>query len=81
MGKRVNTAKAAELTGLTKYALYKRAQNGQVPAIWTSGLGKGRLLFDIEQLEEHLRKEAMNNTTPAPASNVIQYGQVRKVSE
>ncbi len=80
MGCRVGIKEAAVATGLTEYALRSGIRQGRFPHIRT-GLGCGKILLDMDLLEDCLKREALENTQPAAPSNVIPYGQLRRVAE
>lgn len=83
MGKRVTVQEASNITGLTDYALRSGIKQGRYPHIRT-GLGRGKILIDIDLLEQYLQQEAVNNVSSQrdnidnPA--VINYGQLRRVN-
>lgn len=66
---------AAAAVGLSCNALYWMARRGEVPHIRIGN----RYVFDIQQLEEHLRTMALNNVKKSESNNVVQYGILRKV--
>jgi excisionase family DNA binding protein len=80
MGRRVGIKEAAAITGLSEYTLRSGIKQNRFPHIRT-GLGSGKFLLDIELMEEYLRQEAKDNTMPAAQSNVIHYGQLRRIAE
>lgn len=55
----VSTRKASELTGVSATLLYKLCKEGRIPFI---RLGN-KFLFDVEQLTEALRSEALAAVT------------------
>lgn len=55
----VSTRKASELTGVSAQLLYKLCKEGKIPYI---RLGN-KFLFDVEQLREALRSEALAAVT------------------
>ncbi len=55
----VSTRKASELTGVSAQLLYKFCKEGKIPYI---RLGN-KFLFDVEQLREALRSEALAAVT------------------
>lgn len=55
----VSTRKASELTGVSAKLLYKLCKEGRIPFI---RLGN-KFLFDVEQLREALRSEALAAVT------------------
>jgi len=81
MSKRVTIAQAVEVIGLTEYTLRKGVAEARYPHIRTSGPGRGRILIDVELLESYLEQEAMNSTKKTDDVDVMNYGQLRRVSE
>ena len=79
MNKRVTIPQAVEITGLTEYTLRQGFKRGW-PHLRTGGPGKGKILVDIDLLEQYLAQEA-TGISAMPASSVSQYGQLRRVSE
>lgn len=80
MGKRMTVTEAATVTGLSEYAIRKGIRERRYPHIRT-GIGSGRIIIDIALLEAALEREALASTEPTPASNILQYGQMRRISE
>jgi len=62
-----------------KNAIRKGIKERRYPHIRT-GLGAGKILIDIDLLEEYLAQKARDNAT-CDKSNIINYGQLRRVSE
>lgn len=60
MGKRVTTKEAAQITGISEYSLTGMRKRGLLPYI-KIGYGKGRILYDIDLLQEALEKQAKQN--------------------
>ena len=77
MGKRATISEVSTLTGLSEYALRKGIREGRYPHIRT-GIGSGKILVDIELLEEYLAQEARDNAAYGQ-SEAVKYGQLRKV--
>lgn len=61
MGKRITMNEAIKATGLTRYALTQGIQQGKYPYIKVGKHGKGKILFDLELLEQYLKQEAIEN--------------------
>ena len=80
MSKRVTVTQAAKQTGLSEYAIRTGIKQGRIPHIRTSGF-KGKILLDIDLVEQSLRQEAINSTIDADNDNVkpIGYGTLRAV--
>jgi len=55
MGKRLGIKAAAEATGLSIWELRTGAKAGKYPSMRV-GLGAGKILFDIDMLNEHIKK-------------------------
>ena len=80
MGKRVTILQAVELTGLSEYALRTGIKQGKYPYIRV-GLGNGKILIDIDLLEQYLQQEAISNTQSNNlVTGVINFGKLRKVN-
>ena len=83
MGKKVSIPQASDITGLSAYALYKGIRERRYPHIRT-GLGSGRILIDVDLLEEYLHREAEHNASGdrlPTESNIVCYDQLRRVAE
>ena len=82
MGKRMTVLEASRETGLTPYTLRLGIKQGRYPHIRTGG-SSGKILIDIALLERALEREAMSNAGELGPKddNIIQYGQLRRVSE
>lgn len=75
MGKKVNIRLAAELTGLSQHEIRRGALSGRYPSMRIGG-ERGRLIFDIEILNEHIIKIMLNNLKQEEQES---YGSLRKV--
>lgn len=74
--RKVHTLKeAAAATGLAEWELRQGAKSGKYPAMRAGG-PKGKLLFDVELLEQAITRIMLSNTLPA-AEN--QPGTIRPV--
>lgn len=58
MAKKVSITEAAEATGLSVASLRRGVKSGRFPAIRAGSSETGKLLFDIEKLEQRLEQEA-----------------------
>lgn len=74
MGKKATIDMAHEITGLSKHFLRTGAKNGTLPAL-RCGI---KVIFDIEQLEDFLIKQAMSNVK-AEEKDDTQYGKLRRI--
>ena len=82
MGKRLTIKQAVEEIGLSEYVLRSGIASGRFPHIRTSGPGKGRILIDLDLMEQYLKQEAIDSTrVVAPADNIVNYGKLRRVAE
>ena len=81
MGKRVTIPQAAIATGLSEYVIRRGTTSGRFPHIRTSGLGKGRILVDIDLLEAALEREALDSTRPTAAAGILPFGQPKRIAE
>ena len=80
MNRRVTILQAVELTGLSEYALRTGIKQGKYPYIRV-GLGSGKILIDIDLLEQYLQQEAISNTQSNDlVAGVINFGKLRKVN-
>jgi hypothetical protein len=74
--RKVHTLKeAASATGLTEWELRQGAKSGKYPAMRAGG-SNGKLLFDVELLEQAIIQHMMANTLPTA---VTQSGTIRPV--
>jgi hypothetical protein len=78
MSKRVNVPQAAQITGLTEYALRLGIKQGRYPHLRT-GLGTGKILIDIDLLEQYLEQEAKDNAHYKSDFEVFNPGKLRVV--
>lgn len=60
MGTRVTTKEASKLTGISEYSLTCMRKQGIISYL-KIGYGIGRILFDIDVLNEELAKMEQNN--------------------
>ncbi|HYE81662.1 MAG TPA: hypothetical protein VEG39_05780 [Clostridia bacterium] len=77
--KRVGIKAAAEATGLSEWELRQGARSGRYPHFRVGDPEHGRIIFDIDLLEEHLRNVALNNIKQP--DNIKTYGVIRRVGD
>jgi len=77
MARRMLLKEAAEELGVSRHFLYTEARAGRIPH-FRSG---NRYIFDIEQVDEFLRRKALENVREEKDENekVVQYGQLRRI--
>lgn len=61
MGKRVGLKEASVLMGLSKHELRTGALSGKYPSYRVGG-ERGRIIFDLELLEERIQQLMIENT-------------------
>jgi hypothetical protein len=71
MSRRVTISQASKLTGLTEYSLRLGISAGRYPHIRTGGPGKGRILLDIELLEQYLLQDAKDSVRPKATAGAL----------
>jgi len=76
MSKRMLLKDAAKTLGVSKHFLYTEARAGRIPHFRA---GK-RYIFDVEQVDEFLKKKAMENIREEQDEKIIHYGQLRKIN-
>lgn len=76
MGKKVGIKEAAAITGMSINFYYVGSRAGTIPHIKAGN----RYIFDIELLEDFLRKEALKNVRQEPQAEPTKYGQLRRIS-
>lgn len=77
MSRMIGISEAHEITGLSKHELRTGAISGKYPRIRAGG-SKGKILFDIQLLQEHIRK-LMQQSTMREETNINCYGTLRKI--
>lgn len=75
MPKRMLIKEAAEYLGVSKHFLYTEARAGRIPH-FKSG---NRYIFDVEQVDEFLKKKALENVRTDDNEKVFQYGKLRRI--
>lgn len=75
MAKRVGVKEAAKLTNLSEYELRTGAKSKKYPCYRVGGKN-GRIIFDVDLLEEHIRKLMMDNLEQ---DNEPEHGKLRKI--
>jgi len=74
MARRMLLKEAAEELGVTKHFLYTEARAGRIPHFRAGN----RYIFDVEQVDEYLKKKALENVKQEQ-DNAVQYGKLRKI--
>lgn len=77
MARIVGINEAHEITGLSKHELRTGAISGKYPHLRAGG-SKGKILFDIDILEGHIKK-LIEQSTVKEDTNISQYGKLRKI--
>ena len=75
MSRRVGIKEAAEELGVSRHFLYTEARAGRIPH-FRSG---NRYIFDVDQVDDFLRKKALENVRINHDERVVQYGQLRRI--
>jgi len=66
---------AANALGLSKHFLYTEARAGRIPHFRAGN----RYIFDIDQVDEFLKKKALENVRTDSNEKVVKYGQLRRI--
>ena len=66
---------AANALGISKHFLYTEARAGRIPHFKAGN----RYIFDVEQVDEFLKKKALENVRTGDNEKVFQYGKLRKI--
>ena len=66
---------AAKALGVSKHFLYTEARAGRVPHFRAGN----RYIFDVEQVDEFLKKKALENVRADDNEKVFQYGKLRRI--
>lgn len=74
MSRRMLLKEAAEVLGVSKHFLYTEAKAGRIPHFRAGN----RYIFDVEQVDEFLKKKALENVRDEN-NEKVQYGQLRKI--
>lgn len=75
MARRMLLKEAAEELGVSRHFLYTEARAGRIPH-FRSG---NRYIFDVDQVDEFLRKKALENIREERDEKILQYGQIRRI--
>ena len=77
MARRMLLKEAAEELGVSRHFLYTEARAKKIPHFRS---GK-RYIFDVEQVDEFLKKKAMENVIEIEEQDekVVQYGKLRRI--
>lgn len=74
MGRKVLRKEIAEITGLSVWDINRRVKMGKIPVLFA---GNKKAIFDVELVEEYLKKEALSNVKQE--DEIVNYGVLRKV--
>jgi len=66
---------AAKALGVSKHFLYTEARAGRIPHFKAGN----RYIFDVEQVDEFLKKKALENVRTDDNEKVFQYGKLRRI--
>lgn len=66
---------AAKALGVSKHFLYNEARAGRIPHFKAGN----RYIFDVEQVDEFLKKKALENVRTDDNEKVFQYGKLRRI--
>jgi len=75
MPKRMLLKDAATALGVSKHFLYTEARAGRIPHFRAGN----RYIFDVDQVDEFLKKLALENVKKEENEKVIRYGQLRRI--
>jgi len=75
MSRRMLLKDAANALGLSKHFLYTEARAGRIPHFRAGN----RYIFDIDQVDEFLKKKALENVRTDSNEKVVKYGQLRRI--
>ena len=75
MTRRMLLKEAAKELGVSRHFLYTEARAGRIPHFRTGN----RYIFDIEQVDEFLKKKALENVRTDDNEKVFQYGKLRRI--
>lgn len=83
MSRRVGIKAAAEATGLSQWELRQGARSGRYPHIRVGDSEHGRIIFDLDLLEEHIKLQMMQNVKihGQDRNKFVEFGKLRKVAE
>ena len=76
MARRAKIKDASRITGLTEWELRTGANSGKYPHMRVGG-PNGRIIFDIDLLEDHIKKIMTDNLKSD--EDTESYGNIRKV--
>ena len=75
MSRRVTLKEAAEITGLSEWELRTGANSGRYPHFRVGSSRSGRIIFDLDLLEERIKSLMLQNVN----KDSDDYGTLRKV--
>lgn len=74
--RRAGIKETSKITGLSEFELRNGAKSGKYPHYRIGNSKTGRIIFDIDLLEEHIKKMMLESITSCEAE---EFGQLRKV--
>jgi len=75
MTRRMLLKDAAKALGVSRHFLYTEARAGRIPHFRAGN----RYIFDIEQVDEFLKKKALENVREEKDEKIFQYGKLRRI--
>jgi len=75
MTRRMLLKDAAKALGVSKHFLYSEARAGRIPHFRAGN----RYIFDVDQVDEFLRKKALENVKETENEKPIRYGVLRRI--
>lgn len=81
MAKRVGLEGASEATGLSKWELRQGSITGKYPSMRVGDSKHGRIIFDLDLLEESIRQQMLQNLKSQESEKVVEIGRLRRVAE
>jgi len=81
MSRRVGIKAASEATGLSQWELRQGARSGRYPHFRVGDSEHGRIIFDLELLEEHIKRQMIQNVKSQEGERIVELGKLRKVAE
>lgn len=75
MSRRMLLKEAAEALGVSRHFLYTEARAGRIPHFRAGN----RYIFDIEQVDEFLKRKALESVKEEEDEKIINYGKLRRI--
>ena len=75
MSRRMLLKEAAEALGVSRHFLYTEARAGRIPHFRAGN----RYIFDIEQVDEFLKRKALESVKEEEDEKIINYGTLRRI--